>query len=201
MSMADWLKQLFGREGNESKKINTLSERRAKLAQRRDQIYEDITKLERREADLLAQGRENPSPTVKRRVATQIKQLREDMARHNASARMLGQQVEIISTHIHNLTLIQQGKSAKLPTTEAITEDAVRAEEMLEQLNSETQLAGSLSTGADESLTSEEELAILKELEETPEPDDRSGSVEVEPGEPPLSQGDRNNQRREPEAE
>src|SRR5690606_30690170 len=129
MSMVDWVRQLFSREGNETRKINELSERRARLAQRRDRLYQDIAQPETREADLLKQGRESASPAAKRRVALQIKQLRDDMERLNATARVIGQQVDVISTHIHNLTLIQQGQMARLPATEEITQDAVRAEE------------------------------------------------------------------------
>ncbi len=165
MSMVDWVRQLFSREGNEARKINALSERRVKLVQRRDRLYADIGQLEGRESDLLKQGRDTTSPAVKRRVASQIKQLRDDMDRLNSTAKMLGQQVEVISTHIHNLTLIQQGQIAKLPPTEEITEDAVRAEEMLEQLGSDVQLTSSLSVGVSAALTTDEELAILKELD------------------------------------
>lgn len=168
MSMVDWIKQLFSGQGDEARKINALSERRARLVQRRDRLYDDITKLEQREGDLLKQGREAASATTKRRVATQIKQVRDDMERLGATARMLGQQVDVISTHIHNLTLIQQGQLAKLPSSEEITEDAVRAEEMLEQLNAEVDLAGSLSSGITGSAVSDEELDILKELEGGP---------------------------------
>lgn len=165
MSMVDWVRQLFSREGNETRKINELSERRARLAQRRDRLYQDIAQLETREADLLKQGRESASPAAKRRVALQIKQLRDDMERLNATARVIGQQVDVISTHIHNLTLIQQGQMARLPATEEITQDAVRAEEMLEQLSADVQMTGTLSAGVTGSTLTDEEAEILKELE------------------------------------
>lgn len=165
MSMVEWVRQLFSREGNEARKINALSERRAALTQRRERLYGDISQLETREADLLKQGKENPSPVVKRRVATQIKQVRDDIERLTAVARVLGQQVDVISTHIHNLTLIQQGTMAKLPSSEEITQDAVRAEEMLEQLGSDVQLTQTLSVGVGVGSASDEELAILQELE------------------------------------
>ncbi len=165
MSMVNWLRQLFSREGNETRKINALSERRALLAQRRERLYNDIAQLETREGDLLKQGKESPSPVVKRRVATQIKQVRDDIERLTAVARVMGQQVDVVNTHIHNLTLIQQGKLAKLPSSEEITQDAVRAEEMLEQLGSDVQLTETLSVGVGVGAASDDELAILKELE------------------------------------
>lgn len=168
MNMIDRLKQLFAREGGEAEKINLLAERRAALARRRDRMYEDIAKLETREAQLLAEGRAATSQVPKRRIAAQVAQLRKDIARQNATSAMLNKQIDIISTDIHNLTLIEQGEMAQLPSTEELTENAVRAEEMLETLKADADLVGELGTGIAESLTSDEELAILKELEGAP---------------------------------
>lgn len=170
MSMIDRIRQLLGGEGDETQKINMLSERRATLAQRRDRIYNDIAKLEKRESELLAQGRTAETNIVKKRLAAQLAQLRKDIARQNTTANMLNQQINIISTHVHNLTLIKQGESAKLPDTEELTQDAVRAEEMLETLKADADLVGSLETGLSDAVTSDEELAILKEFDAPSEP-------------------------------
>jgi len=170
MNVVDRIKQLFSREGEEAAKINLLAERRASLAQRRDRIYGDIGKLEEKEADLFSQGKAATSPVPKRRLAAQLAQLRKDIARQNTTAAMLNKQIDIISTDIHNLTLIQQGEVASLPDTEELTENAVRAEEMLETLKGDADLVSSLETGIEETLVSEAELAILKEFEEAEAP-------------------------------
>ncbi len=81
---------------------------------------------------------------------------------------MLNQQINIISTDIHNLTLIQQGEMAQLPDTEELTENAVKAEELLETLSADSEMVEGLETGMRDAVTSEEELAILREFEETP---------------------------------
>jgi hypothetical protein len=166
MSVVDRIRQLFSSAGNESRKINELAERRAALSQRRDRIYEDIAKLERRESDLLHEGRTNASAVAKRRLAAQLAQLRKDIARQNTTAAMLNQQINIISTDIHNLTLIQQGQVAQLPDTDELTQNAVRAEEMLETLKANADLISGLETGMAETTTSADELAILKEFEQ-----------------------------------
>jgi hypothetical protein len=170
MNVIDRIRQLFSGEGDEAAKINLLAERRAELAQRRDRIYEDIGKLERKEAELFEQGKAATSQVPRRRLAAQLAQLRKDIARQNATAAMLNSQIDIISTDIHNLTLIQQGELAKLPDTAELTENAVKAEEMLETLKADAELVGSLETGMEESLTSDEELAILREFEAAAEP-------------------------------
>ncbi len=166
MSFVDKIKEMFSRDGDEVNKITVLSEKRAALAQRRDRMYEEIGKLEEKEAQLIAQGRENKSAVVRRRLAAQVAQLRKDIARQNTTANMLNQQLNIISTDIHNLTLIEQGEVASLPSTEELTENAVKAEEMLETLKGDADLVSSLETGLGEVLTSDEERDILAEFEE-----------------------------------
>lgn len=170
MNVIERIKQLFSGEADASQKINLLAERRAALAQRRDRIYEDIGKLEHKEADLLNQGKSASSQIVKRRLAAQLAQLRKDTARQNTTAAMLNQQINIISTDIHNLTLIQQGELAQLPSTTELTENAVRAEELLESLRADSDLVSGLETGLEASLTNDEELEILKEFEAEAKP-------------------------------
>jgi hypothetical protein len=169
MNVIDRIRQLFSSEGDEAEKINVLAERRAGLAQRRDRLYEDIGKLEAKEADLLQQGRTNKSSVARRRIAAQLAQVRKDVARQNTTANMLNQQINIVSTDIHNLTLIQQGNMANLPNTEELTENAVKAEEMLETLSVDAEMVASLETGLADVGTSDEELAILREFDEVTE--------------------------------
>ncbi len=165
MNMIDKIKQLFSGEGDEAEKINLLAARRATLSQRRDRFYEDISKLEKKEADLLEEGKQAKSAVPRRRIAAQMAQLRKDIARQNTTGAMLNQQINIISTDIHNLTLIQQGDLAQLPDTEELTIHAVEAEEMLESLRADSEMVGSLEAGIEQTLMSDEELAILKEFE------------------------------------
>ena len=188
MNVIDRIKQLFSGEGDEAEKINLLAERRAALAQRRDRMYDDIAKLEKKEAQLFEQGKAAASQVPRRRLAAQLAQLRKDIARQNATAAMLNKQIDIISTDIHNLTLIQQGQIADLPDTAGLTENAVRAEEMLETLKADAELVGQLETGMEETLTSEEELAILKEFEGAVEPAKASTNGAVPDKAPPTAQ-------------
>ncbi|KAA0222773.1 MAG: hypothetical protein KJ057_08255 [Phycisphaerae bacterium] len=166
VSMIDRIRQMFSREGDDKQKINLLSERRAALTQRRDRLYDDIAKLEKKEDELMEQGRAANSALTQRRIAAQVAQLRKDILRVNTSLGMLNQQINIISTDIHNLTLIQQGQIAKLPDSQELTEHAVAAEEMLETLKADADLVSSLAAGMSESVMSDEEADILKEFQE-----------------------------------
>ncbi|MFH1417974.1 MAG: hypothetical protein ABII12_06785 [Planctomycetota bacterium] len=165
MSLSEWIRRLFSKEGEEAKKINVLAERRAALSTRLDRLYEDIGKLETKEQGLHEEGKASSSKVAKRRIAAQISHLRKDISRVNTSAAMLGKQINIISTHIHNLELAQTGSVAQLPSSEDLTEAAVNAEEILEQLSASDELVSSLEIGMAESAISDDEAAILKELE------------------------------------
>ncbi len=165
MSLAEWIKSLFSKDGEEAKKINVLAERRAALSGRLDRMYEDIGKLEKKEEQLRDEGKASSSKIAKRRLAAQISRMRKDISRCNTSAAMLSKQINVISTHIHNLELARTGSVAEMPTGEELTEAAVNAEEIIEQLNVSDDLVSSLEVSMAESAMSDDEAAILAELE------------------------------------
>ena len=89
MNVIDKIKSLFAGDGDEGDKINVLAERRAALAQRRDRIYEDIGKLEQKDAQLVKEGKAAKAAKSQiplRRLASQLLQLRKDIGRQNTSA-------------------------------------------------------------------------------------------------------------------
>src|SRR4029453_9838233 len=74
------------------------------------------------------------------------------------------QQVNVVNTHLHSLELVKQGQGAKLPDSEELTADAVKAEEFLAQLQTDAEIAGSVGNIASAGL-SDEEQALFEELE------------------------------------
>ena len=164
MPLIDRVKALFARKGDSEKKIAFLAERRAALSLQRDRAYEEMGVLEQQEAALKRQFKEAAGAVTKRRVTSQMLQLRKDLERRQQLLSVLNQQVDVVSTHLHNLELVQQGQTAKLPDTEEITADAVKAEEMLAQLEADTELTGSVGQIATAGMT-DEEKALFDELE------------------------------------
>jgi hypothetical protein len=88
----------------------------------------------------------------------------------------LNQQVNVVSTHLHNLELTQQGEVAELPDSEEIATDAAAAEEMLAKLQADNELADSVGAGVGGSIAtagmSEEEQTLYAELEAENGPSD-----------------------------
>lgn len=200
MSLAQWIRNLFSTDGQEARKINVLSERRAALSERLNRMYDDIGQLEKKEADLVGEGQAATSQVVKRRIASQIAHLRKDISRSNTSAALMSKQINIISTHIHNLQLAQAGSVAELPSSEELTEAAVNAEEMLEQLSASDELVSSMEVNAAQAAISSEEADILKELE-GPTASAAPASPEAVPPVPQASRESKRSERAGPAAE
>jgi len=134
MPLIDRVKALFNRKGESEKKIAFLSERRTLLSQQRDRAYEEMSSLEQQEATLKEQFKNASGAISKRRITSQMLTLRKDLERRQQLLSMLNQQVNVVSTHLHNLELVQQGQVASLPNTDEMTADAVKAVEVLAEL-------------------------------------------------------------------
>ena len=164
MPLLESLRALFSRKGENEKKIAFLAERRAALSQQRDRSYEDMSALELQDAALRQQFKDATGAITKRRITSQLLQLRKDLERRQQLLAVLNQQINVVSTHLHNLELVQQGQTARLPDAEEMTADAVKAEEMLAELEASDELAGSAGNLAHAGMT-DEERALFDELE------------------------------------
>jgi hypothetical protein len=167
MPLIDRIKSLFARKGETEKKIAFLSERRAALGQQRERLYEEIAGLETKDTALRRQFKEHNADLAKRRVTTQLVQLRKDMERRQQMLAVLNQQINVVSTHLHNLELVQQGSTAQLPDSEEMANDAAAAEEMIAKLEADAELADSVAggmTGTSKAGMNAEEQAMFEEL-------------------------------------
>ncbi|HEV8379448.1 MAG TPA: hypothetical protein VGP99_11410 [Tepidisphaeraceae bacterium] len=164
MPFIDRVRSLFARKGDNEKKISLLSERRAALGIQRDRAFEEMGVLETRENEMRQQFKDTSNTTTKRRITSQLVQLRKDLERRQQLLGMLNQQINVVSTHLHNLELVQQGQVAALPSSEDLAADAAAAEEVLAELQANNEVAGSIGSIAGTGL-SEEEQALYEELE------------------------------------
>jgi hypothetical protein len=158
------VKALFSGKGDNEKKIALLSERRAGLSIQRDRAFEEMGVLESREVELRQQFKDTASSITRRRLTSQLVQLRKDLERRQQLLGMLNQQINVVSTHLHNLELVQQGQSASLPDSEELANDAAAAEAVLAELQADGELAGSIGAVAGAGM-SDEEQALYEELE------------------------------------
>jgi hypothetical protein len=164
MPLIDRFRAMFSGKGENEKKIAFLSERRTALSQQRDRSFEEVGALEQKDEELKQQFKAATSAVTRRRITSQLVQLRKDIERRQQLLGVLNQQINVVSTHLHNLELVQQGQSQKLPNSEEIATDAAAAEEMLAQLQADNELADSVASVAHASM-SDEEQALYEELE------------------------------------
>jgi hypothetical protein len=162
--ITDRILTLFGHKGETEKKIAFLAERRALLGQQRDRAYDELTSLEGKESTLRADFMKAAGETSKRRITSQMVQMRREIARRQQLVDVLNRQVEVVGTHQHTLELVRQGGSAsQLANPEEMAKDAAAAEEVLAQLQANSELADSLITPV--SSMNAEEQALYEELE------------------------------------
>jgi hypothetical protein len=164
MPFIERVKALFSKKGNDDKKIAFLSERRAGLSQQQDRIYEDLSKLETKEGELRQQFKDSTSALTKRRLTSQLLQYRKDIERRQQMLAVISQQVNVVNTHLHSLELVRQGQGAKLPDSDELAADAVKAEEFLAELQADSEIATSVG-GLGTTGLSDEEQALFEELE------------------------------------
>jgi hypothetical protein len=169
MPLIDRMKALFARKGETEKKIAFLAERRTALSQQRDRGYEEMNDLESREADLREQFKQAAGELTKRRVTGQLLQLRKDIERRQQLMSVLNQQINVVAVHLHNLELVQQGQTAKLPDSEEMATDAAAAEEMIAELQANSEMADSVGGSIQGGLSAEEQ-ALYEELSESSKP-------------------------------
>ena len=164
MAFVDRVKALFARKGETEKKIALLSEQRTAFSQQLDRSYEEIGVLEKKDADLREEFKNASGAVTKRRVTSQLVQLRKDIERRQQLIGVLNQRINVVSTHLHNLELVRQDDHAKMPDSEEIANDAAAAEEMLAQLQADNEVAESVGSIATAGM-SDEEQALFEELE------------------------------------
>jgi len=161
MPMKDRILGLFGHRGENEKKIAFLAERRALLGQQRDRTSEDLQAMEAREASLRDQFQKSASDTTRRRLVGQLVQLRHEITRRQQLVDVLNRQVDIVGAHQHSLELVRTGAKVRIADPEEMARDAAAAEEMLAQLQADTEIAD-IAVGS-ATITAEEQ-AMYEEL-------------------------------------
>ncbi len=152
------------------KKIAFLSERRTALSQQLDRSYEDMGVMEGKEAELRQQFKDAASDLPRRRITGQMLQLRKDIERRQQLLSVLNQQINVVSTHLHNLELQRQGKKASLPDSEEMAADAAAAEEVLAELQAGSELADSVGSPMHGGMSAEEQALYDELIEGTRQP-------------------------------
>lgn len=166
MSLWSRIRRLLRLKPSTAERVRELTKQRVTLEQQRHEIDTRLNTLEAEERTALEQGAAARSDAEKKQIASRLMRVRRDLRRLRSQGTVFTQQIDILGTHIHNLTLAEQGRRTALPKAEELTREAAEAEQVVGELAANAELAGSIEVGAPTPAMEEEEAAILAEFDQ-----------------------------------
>jgi len=149
-----------------AQRVRELTGQRRSLEQQRYELDRRIAEQEAQEREALAQGATARSDAERKQVAGRLMRVRRDLRRVRSQATVFTQQIDILGTHIHNLTLAEQGRRTELPSGDELARQAAEAEQVVSELAANAELAAGIEVGAPTPAMEAEEAAILAEFEQ-----------------------------------
>lgn len=166
MSLRSWVRKLLRLKPTIGEQVRALTAQRVRLEQQRHEVDQRLTALESEERESVEQGAAAKSDAERKQLAGRLMRVRRDLRRVRAQANVYTQQIDILGTHIHHLTLAEEGKRVELPRAEELTQQAAEAEQMMAELAANADLAAGIEVGAQSPLMAEEEAAIMEEFKQ-----------------------------------
>lgn len=170
MSLRSWMqnvmRKLLRRGPTVAEQVRALTAQRVRLEQERHELDQRLTTLETEERETVERGAAARTDVERKQLAGRLVRTRRDLRRLRAQANVFTQQIDILGTHIHHLTLAEQGKRVELPKAQELTRQAAEAEQMMAELAANADLATGIEVGATTPLMQEEEAAILEEFKQ-----------------------------------
>lgn len=137
------------------KRVMTMQDR----MQLREQYDTDLNSMLASREDLINVGKSSRSQAEKRRIASQIRYLDQDIKRAQTMLGIVASMINVQSAHEHHQKILDLANSC-MPNQDEITEAAVDAETVIEELRSRAEIPDvNLSIGI-----TQEEQDILREL-------------------------------------
>jgi len=165
MSIWSRIRKLLRLKPTTAERVRELTAQRVQIEQQRFEVDQKVNALEADERQLVQQGAAAASDAERKQLAGKLMRLRRELRRHRAQAQLFTQQIDIIGTHIHHLTLAEQGKRLELPTADDLTREAAQAEQTVAEVAANADLAASIEVTGQTPLMAEEEAAIFEEFE------------------------------------
>ncbi len=166
MNLRAWFRKLLRLKPTVGEQVRALTAQRVKLEQQRHEVDQRVAALEQEEREVVERGAAAKSDAERKQLAGKLMRVRRDLRRVRAQADIFTQQIDVLGTHIHHLTLAEQGKRIELPSAEELSQEAAHAEGMMADLAARADLAHSIEVGAQSPMLEEEEAAIFEEFKQ-----------------------------------
>jgi len=166
MSIWSRIRRLLRLKPTTAERVRELTGQRVQIEQQRFELDQKVNALEADERQLIQQGAAAPSDAERKQVAGKLMRVRRELRRQRAQTQLYTQQIDIIGTHIHHLTLAERGKRLELPKAEDLTREAAQAEQIVSEVAANADLAASIEVTGETPMMAEEEAAIFEEFKQ-----------------------------------
>lgn len=166
MSMLSRIRRWLRLKPTAAEQVRELTAQRARIERERYAIDQKTDGLEAQERDLLRQGAAARSDAERKQLAGKLVRVRRELGRVRSQSQVLTNQIDIIGTQIHHVTLKEQGRRVALPSAEELTREAASAEQVMAELSANADLARGIEVSAESPQLAEEEAAILEEFKQ-----------------------------------
>ncbi len=197
---------------NEREALVLLKEARRRDESRRRRAMQDLEVLDRMEEELLEEGKGDMTEARRLMLARRIKEIRWKMQDlNNRIENIYNKRLKVLNEHIASLETVLELTSEALPDKKTMEEMAIKAKQLLEDLEKTKELAEGIALAPEAPTPDDEEKEILREMEkkreevEAREPEKKER--ETKPREEPAVQKESEKKikkleapRREPEA-
>ncbi len=174
---------------DEREALILLKEARRRDESRRRRSMQDLEVLDRMEQELLEEGRGEISDTRRLMLARRVKEIRWKMQElNNRIENIYNKRLKVYNEHVASLETVLELTSEALPDKRVMEEMAIKARQLLEDLEKTKELAEGISLSPESAVPDEEEKDILREMEKAPEkeaaaPEEEAPPVQEEPQE------------------
>ncbi|MBK8913344.1 MAG: hypothetical protein IPM64_01880 [Phycisphaerales bacterium] len=166
MSLWNRVRRLLRLPPTPAERVRELTAQRIRIEQQRHDVDARLNTLETEERTLLERGVAAASDAEKRQVAGRLARLRLELGRVRAQANVYTQQITVIGTQIHHMTLKEQVRRTPLPRPEELTREAAETEAVINELAVSADLAGNIEVASQTPRMAEREEDILAEFEQ-----------------------------------
>jgi hypothetical protein len=118
------------------------------------------------EEELLAEGRQEITDNRRLMLARRVKEIRGKMQElnHRIDA-IYGKRLKVLSEHVASLETVLELRAEELPDRRAMEEMAIKAKQLLEELDKTRELAEGIGLAPEGPQPDEQEKEILREME------------------------------------
>lgn len=163
----DEVSSLYRGARDEREALILLKEARRRDEARRRRALQDLEVLDRMEEELLQEGRGEMSETRRLMLARRVKEIRWKMQElNNRIENIYNKRLKVFNEHVASLETVLELTSEALPNKKAMEDVAIKAKQLLEDLEKTRELAEGISLSPESPEADDEEKAILREMEE-----------------------------------